>query len=112
MSDLLKSMSYVDGDPQILPYSAISNADFGRPSVACGQIKMDTDFGRALNLIASNDRYKTFLEVGTWCGLGSTKCLLDGIILRDDGAKLISLESNYKFYDITKKYWKKFFGEN
>jgi hypothetical protein len=109
MSDLLKSMSYVDGDPQILPYSAISNADFGRPSVACGQIKMDTDFGRALNLIASNDRYKTFLEVGTWCGLGSTKCLLDGIILRDDGAKLISLESNYKFYDITKKYWKKFF---
>jgi hypothetical protein len=108
MNNLQQSMSYVDGDPQILPYSAISNADPGRPSFACGQIKMNTDFGKQLNNLASDSRYKTFLEVGTWCGLGSTKCLLDGIILRDD-TKLISLESNLKFYEITKKYWNKFF---
>lgn len=108
MSDLQESMSYIDGDPQILPYSAISNADPGRPNFACGQIKMNTDFGKELNNLASDSRYKTFLEVGTWCGLGSTKCLLDGIILRDD-AKLISVESNLKFYEITKRYWDKFF---
>ena len=101
-------MSYIDGDPQILPYSVISNVDPGRQNFACGQIKMNTDFGKQLNNLASDSRYKIFLEVGTWCGLGSTKCLLDGIILRDD-AKLISVESNLKFYEITRKYWDKFF---
>ena len=101
-------MSYIDGDPQILPYSVISNADPGRQNFACGQIKMNTDFGKQLNNLASDGRYKIFLEVGTWCGLGSSKCLLDGIILRDD-AKLISVESNLKFYEITRKYWDKFF---
>ena len=44
MSDLQESMSYIDGDPQILPYSAISNADPGRPNFACGQIKNEHGF--------------------------------------------------------------------
>jgi len=107
---LKKSMSYIDGDPEIVSESSISECPIlGTPNFACGQIKMDTDFGKKLNNLASDSRYKTFLEIGSWCGLGSTKCLLDGIILRDD-AKLISLESNLKFYEITKRYWSKFFA--
>ena len=113
MNDFLTSLSYIDGDPEILPYSVIKDQDPGRPNYACGQIKINSTFGQKIFDISKNKRYKTYLEIGTWCGLGTTKCILDGLILRNnnqrDGSKLVSIESNEKFYRITNQYWTKFF---
>jgi hypothetical protein len=110
MNKLLKSMSFVDGDPDIIPYSIIQNQVYGRPNYACGQIKLNSEIGAKIFELSQDNNYKTYLEIGTWCGLGTTKCLLDGIILRKDDSKLISVESNSYFYAITKKYWKRFFS--
>jgi len=113
MNDFLTSLSYIDGDPEILPYSVITDQDPGRPNYACGQIKINSTFGQNIFDISKDKRYKNYLEIGTWCGLGTTKCILDGLILRNnnqrDGSKLVSIESNEKFYRITNQYWTKFF---
>jgi hypothetical protein len=113
MNDFLTSLSYIDGDPEILPYSVITDQDPGRPNYACGQIKINSTFGQKIFDISKDKRYKNYLEIGTWCGLGTTKCILDGLILRNnnqrDGSKLVSIESNEKFYRITNQYWTKFF---
>ena len=109
MADLLTSMSFIGGDPEILPYSFIQDQDPNRSNFASGQIKTNTNFGKKILEIAKNNEYKNYLEVGTWCGLGTTKCLLDGIILRNDNSKLLSIESNEKFFRITKQYWDRFF---
>lgn len=108
MNSLETSMSHLDGDPSILPFSVIPSQIPGRPNFACGQVKSNTELGQRIMDIARNPEYKTYLEIGTWCGLGTTKCFLDSIFLREDESKLISLESNLQFYDITKRYWEKF----
>lgn len=43
-----------------------------------GQITLESDMGSFIYKIAANDNYKTFLEIGTWNGLGSTKCFIEG----------------------------------
>ena len=108
MNSLEISMSHLDGDPSILPFSQITNQVAGRPNFACGQVKANTTFGQAILNIAKDPQYYTYLEIGTWCGLGTTKCFLDSIFLRDDSSKLISIESNQQFFDITQRYWHKF----
>ena len=107
--EIIKSMNYINGDPEILPFSFINNQLPCRPNYAMGQIKLNTNFGKEINKIAKNKKYNKYLEIGPCCGLGTTKCLLDGIILRDDNSYLISYESNLQFYTITKKYWEKYF---
>ena len=42
MADLLTSMSFIDGDPEILPYSFIQDQDPNRSNFASGQIKTNT----------------------------------------------------------------------
>lgn len=54
-----------------------------------GQICNDS-FASEIEKYASNPNYKTFLEVGTWNGLGSTKAFSDGLSKRD----------NYVFYSL------------
>jgi hypothetical protein len=70
-----------------------------------GQINMDSSFGQAIATIASNPAYKKFCEVGTWNGLGSTRCFYEGI-RRNPGAELISLEGNYEMYKSASTVWK------
>lgn len=69
-----------------------------------GQINMDSSFGQVLANIAANPLYKTFCEVGTWNGLGSTRCLYEGL-KQNPGAKLISLEGNYEMYRKAIVHW-------
>ena len=69
-----------------------------------GQINMDSPFGRAIATIAANPLYKTFCEVGTWNGLGSTKCFYEGLKYNPNG-KLISLEGNLEMYKSAVSHW-------
>lgn len=63
-------------------------------SLNVGQINMNTKFGYLIYNIAKNKNFKTYLEVGTWNGLGSTKCFIDGFKDRNDDFKFYSLECN------------------
>jgi hypothetical protein len=54
---------------------------------------MTTAFGREIARIASDPRYSTFCEVGTWNGDGSTRCIYEGIHRRPD-AHLYSIEGD------------------
>ena len=58
-----------------------------------GQIYNDS-FSFEITKYASNLNYKTFLEIGTWNGLGSTKAFSNGFINRKDDYIFYSLECN------------------
>lgn len=71
-----------------------------------GQIDRD-EFSEDIQKYASNANNKTFLEIGTWNGLGSTKAFSRGFALRDNTNDYIfySLECNkYKCADAQKLY--------
>ncbi len=58
-----------------------------------GQINKGSILGDMLCAIAADPAVKTILEVGTWNGRGSTRCLAEGVAKRPD-ATLWSLECN------------------
>lgn len=69
-----------------------------------GQICND-EFSRDIQYIASLDNLKTFLEIGTWNGLGSTKSFVDGFKNRKTDFVFYSLECNSdKWADAVKLY--------
>jgi hypothetical protein len=70
-----------------------------------GQINMDSSFGQAIAAISANPMYKKFCEVGSWNGLGSTRCFYEGIKHNPD-AELISLEGNHEMYTVAASHWK------
>ena len=51
-------------------------------------------FSEIMKEFAKNEDYKTFLEVGTWNGMGSTKQIADELVLRLDEYVFYSLECN------------------
>jgi len=65
-----------------------------------GQLLEDSERGKILKDILFNYNPKTILEIGTWKGLGSTKCIVDNIT---ENVEFISIESNKEFYDIAKQ---------
>jgi hypothetical protein len=69
-----------------------------------GQINRQTSFGSFLYNLAKDGPQK-WLEVGTWNGLGSTKCILDGFHHRNDGGEgqLISYELDPVMYNVAKE---------
>lgn len=58
-----------------------------------GQICND-EFSQEISKYALNLKYKTFLEVGTWNGLGSTKVFVDSLKCRTDNYIFYSIECN------------------
>ena len=58
-----------------------------------GQINEGT-FSEEIIKYAANSKYKTFLEIGTWNGFGSTKAFSDGFQHRNDDYIFYSLECN------------------
>ena len=70
-----------------------------------GQVNRGTYFGDQVYKLSLNKMLRNYVEVGTWNGQGSTKCFMDGILTRSDGACLYSLEANIEFYKEAKKYW-------
>lgn len=70
---------------------------------ANGQIQLHSEFGSFLTEIVQDVRYKTILEVGTWKGNGTTRCIVEGLIKRFQRNPIpdfhfYSLEANYQFY--------------
>jgi len=70
-----------------------------------GQICND-EFSFDIENYASNPKYKTFLEVGTWNGLGSTRSFVNGFKNRRDDYLFYSLECNAEKCAFAQKIYK------
>ena len=70
-----------------------------------GQINIDQDFGKIIYELSSNSLNKTFVDIGTWNGLGSTRCFIEGMKLNNDST-LYTIENNLEKYDSAKSLWK------
>ena len=70
-----------------------------------GQITLTTEFGNEIKKISENNIYKTFLEIGTWNGHGSTKCFYEGLKNRDK-FEFYSLEINEEKFKYASKLYK------
>lgn len=57
-----------------------------------GQINLDSLFGKIIKDMAINPENKTYLEIGTWNGLGSTRCFIEGFKARSS--------SDFTFYSL------------
>jgi hypothetical protein len=73
-----------------------------------GQINRGSFFGDKVYEMSLIKEFKNFVEVGTWNGEGSTKCFMDGISARNDGASLYSIEANIEFYKHACNFWQSF----
>lgn len=65
-----------------------------------GQITENTERCEIIKNVIDTYKPNIILEIGTWKGLGSTKCIIDSI---NSEVFFLSLETNKSFYDITTK---------
>lgn len=70
-----------------------------------GQINLDTAFGQELRALGANPKYQHYVEVGTWNGEGSTRCLWEGMRERP-GTTLFSFEANANMAAIASQLWR------
>ena len=79
-----------------------------------GQINFETGkLGKYLVQIASDENVKSIIEVGTRNGLGSTRCILEGLKDRDkDSYKFLSFECSPDMYPEAIKNNKERLGHN
>lgn len=59
-----------------------------------GQLGASTPVGQFLTKIVQNPEFMNFIEVGTWNGRGSTKCIMNGLVQRSDKTSFYSLEAD------------------
>ena len=64
-------------------------------SEGTGQVNEKSVLGKACQDWAKNENYHTYLEVGTWNGLGTTKVIHEALKKRSD-----SVEGGYTFYSL------------
>lgn len=67
-----------------------------------GQINLGTPAGEYMKDVASKSDVKTIVEIGTWNGAGSTRCIHAGM---SDTDVLYSLECNRGMYDSALPLW-------
>lgn len=67
-----------------------------------GQICNDT-VSKIIEQYAADESYKTFLEIGTWNGMGSTRAFANGFKKRTDDYVFYSLECNKDKHEFAKK---------
>lgn len=69
-----------------------------------GQITRSQLFGDLLYKYAKSDDIKNIVEVGTWNGMGSTKCIIDGLLERtNDNYNFITIELYPEQYQLALK---------
>ena len=68
-----------------------------------GQILPNSEFAKVIDYVITTYKPYHILEIGTWKGLGSTKSIIDSIILNNLDCNFISIESNLKFYNQAQK---------
>lgn len=70
-----------------------------------GQILRGSPFGEALFKLCKRPEFMNVVEIGTWRGQGSTKCIMDALLIRNDKSALWSLETKPEFYKEARSYW-------
>ena len=75
-----------------------------------GQINLSHDLGNFIFEYSSNDNLINFLEIGTWNGMGSTRCFIEGFKNRSNPFKFYSLECNIDKYNFAKKLYENIEG--
>ena len=65
-----------------------------------GQITRNCKLGDMLYNISKDTNIKNIVEIGTWTGMGSTKCIIDGLLERSDDYKFITVELYPEMYAI------------
>jgi hypothetical protein len=76
-----------------------------------GQINENTEVGKLLINITKTEKLNTILDIGTWNGLGSTKCFLLGL-KENNTTNFISIESNEEKNKIAKENLSHLLNEN
>ena len=66
-----------------------------------GQINLNTPPGDKIKEITELENVSTIVEIGTWNGRGSTRCVLEGMEGKES-AEFYTLECNKKEYDVAK----------
>jgi len=65
-----------------------------------GQINRGSQLGDIIYNMCKQDDIKCIVEIGTWNGMGTTKCIYDSIVENNKkDYQVYSLESNEKFYN-------------
>jgi len=59
-----------------------------------GQINRGSKLGEIIYNLSKQSDVLNIVEIGTWLGLGSTKCILDGILSKKEKTNVYSLECN------------------
>ena len=59
-----------------------------------GQVTLNDQLGQLLYSYASRDTIRSILEIGTWNGRGSTRCIVEGLKRRTTPCVFYSLECN------------------
>lgn len=72
-----------------------------------GQINLNSNFGQTINKISLMKENKTFVELGTWNGQGSTYCVMEALLRREDSPVFFSLETDYQRYLEATGLWSK-----
>jgi hypothetical protein len=71
-----------------------------------GQINLTSTLGNYIYNYANNLNYVNYLEIGTWNGLGSTKCFVKGFENRKYNFNFYSLECNEEKHKFAKNIYK------
>lgn len=69
-----------------------------------GQINLNSEAGNWLYNISKQNDVFNIVEIGTWNGMGSTKCIYEAI--KDSNKKLISLEINVEMHNTALNFYK------
>lgn len=70
-----------------------------------GHVNTDNHFGKLLYKLGTDTQFKTYVDIGTWNGQGTTLCIMTGILEKNPTAKLHSLEANVEMYMRAFQFW-------
>jgi hypothetical protein len=68
-----------------------------------GQINLDSSFGKLIFMLARQQ--KTIVEIGTWNGLGSTRCIIEALKSRQDDYEFYTIECQQERFQFSWDYW-------
>jgi hypothetical protein len=65
-----------------------------------GQINRGSTLGEMIYNLCLQEDINRIVEIGSWNGLGSTKCIYDAVSIKNSNYTVHSLECNHQFYNI------------
>jgi len=68
--------------------------------MAQGQINRGSNLGETIYSLAKKDDVNVIVEIGTWNGAGSTKCIRDAVLDKGKPCNVLSIEAWKSMYDV------------